>query len=94
MEINLLDVKYKVGDLVCWHTTAKPFMHRAADYRNPGIILENQTSKRGLQMRPPHRKGQDSWLIQWADGKRTTEYQCYLTTPEKYKKIKKNENNT
>ena len=85
--MNIYDVEYKVGDLVCWHTTAQPFMHAAENYHNPGIILEHKTQTMGVGSRQP------KWLVQWADGKRTTEYQCYLVSPEKYKNLKKNKNN-
>ena len=63
----------QVGDLVDFHTSAWVFENANKDYKNPGIILNIKTKVYNFGSAP--RMSAD---VLWADGKITTEHECYL----------------
>lgn len=64
----------KKGDLVNFHTRAWVFESANRDYKNPGIILDVKTKYYKLADSTPRISAE----VLWADGRITTEHQCYL----------------
>ena len=64
----------KKGDLVNFHSNAWVFESASKDYKNPGIVLDIKTKYYKLQKCDPRISAQ----VLWADGKITTEHECYL----------------
>lgn len=67
----------KEGDLVNFHTEAWVFKPSTAEYKNPGIILN--IKKTYYKFNDPDRdRRRLSAEVLWADGRITTEHECYL----------------